>query len=74
MFSGSIKGFKAGGSISFDEANGSGVGFKLGGKVKKTGRALVHAGEYVLPRGVKPTKDQVASVRAIKKKSKSDKK
>jgi hypothetical protein len=69
MFSGSMKGFKAGGSISFDEASGSGTGFKLGGRVKKTGTALVHAGEYVLPKGIKPTKDQIASVKAIQKKA-----
>ena len=41
MFSGSMKGFKAGGSISFDEANANGIGFKLGGRVKKTYTAFV---------------------------------
>jgi hypothetical protein len=34
------------------------IGFETGGEVKKTGRALVHAGEFVLPVGVKPTKAQ----------------
>ena len=41
MFSGSMKGFKAGGSISFDEANANGIGFKLGGRVKKNGYSIV---------------------------------
>lgn len=36
--------------------------FKKGGKVNKTGLALVHKGEYVLPAGVKPTKAQKARV------------
>lgn len=38
--------------------------FKKGGRVKRTGPALVHKGEVVLPVGVAPTK---AQVRAIKK-------
>ena len=42
--------------------------FKKGGKVNKTGLALVHKGEYVLPAGVKPTKAQKAKV--AKKKAK----
>ena len=40
------------------------IPFKKGGRVKRTGPALVHAGEVVLPRGVAPTK---AQVKAIKK-------
>ena len=36
--------------------------FKNGGKVKKTGLAKVHKGEYVLPVGVKPTKAQKSAV------------
>lgn len=36
--------------------------FKKGGKVSKTGLAVVHKGEYVLPAGVKPTKAQKARV------------
>lgn len=36
--------------------------FKKGGAVKKTGKAIVHKGEYVLPVGVKPTKAQKAAV------------
>ncbi len=42
--------------------------FKKGGKVNKTGLALVHKGEYILPSSVKPTKAQKAKV--AKKKAK----
>lgn len=42
------------------------VPFKKGGRVKRTGPALVHKGEFVLPAGVKPTKSQVAAVRRRK--------
>jgi len=46
---------------------GQGVGsllpFKKGGRVRKTGPALVHKGEFVLPKGVRPTKKQVSKVR-----------
>lgn len=42
--------------------------FKKGGKVNKTGLALVHKGEYILPASVKPTKAQKAKV--AKKKAK----
>ena len=38
------------------------AGFKLGGPVHRTERALVHAGEYVLPVGVKPTAAQKKAV------------
>lgn len=48
------------------EALGSALGglsgFKNGGRVKRTGKALVHKGEYVLPVGVAPTKAQKAKV------------
>jgi hypothetical protein len=37
--------------------------FKNGGKIKSTGRAYMHEGEFVLPKGVKPTKSQVKRVR-----------
>ena len=43
-------------------------GYKKGGKVNKTGLALVHKGEYVLPAGVAPTKAQ--KVKVAKKKAK----
>jgi len=36
--------------------------FKKGGRVKKTGPALVHKGEFILPKSVKPTKAQLAKV------------
>jgi hypothetical protein len=42
--------------------------FKKGGAVKRTGPAVVHAGEYVLPKGVKPTKAQKAAVAKLHKK------
>ena len=41
-----------------------------GGDVKKTGAVIVHKGEYMLPKGVKPTKAQrkaVAKGKAMKK-------
>lgn len=38
------------------------MGYKKGGLVKKTGKALVHKGEFVLPKGVKPTKGQRRAV------------
>lgn len=38
------------------------AGFKYGGPVHKTEKALVHAGEYVLPVGVKPTAAQKKQV------------
>jgi hypothetical protein len=43
------------------------VPFKKGGKVtKKTQKALLHKGEFVLPKGVPPTKKQKAAVRKRK--------
>lgn len=39
------------------------LGFKKGGKVKRTGKALVHKGEFILPKGIKPTKKQIKKVR-----------
>lgn len=71
---GSAIGQKYGGSsgAAAGKLIGSGLGtlfpyFKTGGRVKKTGPAIVHKGEYVLPVGVKPTKAQKA---AVAKKSK----
>jgi hypothetical protein len=47
------------------------LGFKKGGRVKgKRGKAvpiMAHAGEYVLPTSVKPTKAQVKAVNALHK-------
>lgn len=42
--------------------------FKKGGKVNKTGLAIVHKGEYVLPANVKPTKAQKSKVAKLKAK------
>lgn len=48
---------------------GSLVPFKKGGAVgKRNVKALLHAGEYVLPAGVKPTKAQKKAVADKKKK------
>jgi hypothetical protein len=38
------------------------AGYKTGGKVPKTGLALIHKGEYVLPAHIKPTKAQMDAV------------
>ena len=43
-------------------------GYKTGGTVKKTELALVHKNEFVLPAGVKPTKEQKAQIRKLKQK------
>lgn len=47
------------------------IPFKQGGKVTKTTKALLHKGEYVLPKGVKPTKAQIKAV--MKRRSKKRK-
>lgn len=44
--------------------------FKNGGKVNRTGPAVVHKGEYVLPASVNPTKAQKSAVAKLHKKSK----
>jgi hypothetical protein len=53
---------------------GSFLPFKKGGKVPgkkgKPLKAIVHGGEFVLPAGVKPTKTQLAKVKALNKKKK----
>ena len=54
-----IKGVDGG---ELGSALGGLTGFKNGGRVKRTGKALVHKGEYVLPVGVAPTKTQKAKV------------
>ena len=41
--------------------------FAKGGRIQKTGLAYVHKGEYVLPKGVKPTIAQKAKVAKGKK-------
>ena len=62
------------GGLFGDKDAGAGIGGILGGLLpfKKGGRvphtpsgqvpAMLHSGEYVLPRGVKPTKAQMKSV------------
>jgi outer membrane lipoprotein SlyB len=47
--------------------------FKNGGKVKKTGIALVHKDEFVLPKSVKPTIAQKKAVAKLHKNAKSKK-
>ena len=73
---GSALGNFVGGKFGNAEA-GQGVGgflgkmlpFKQGGAVKRDTKALLHAGEYVLPAGVKPTKAQKAAVAKGKRKA-----
>lgn len=48
--------------------------FKTGGRVPRTGRALIHKGEYILPKGIAPTKSQKDRVAKGKAKAKKDKK
>lgn len=50
------------GRVAGGLAGGAFPMFKKGGKVNKTGLAVVHKGEYVLPAGVAPTKAQKAKV------------
>jgi len=45
-----------------------------GGDVKKTGAVIVHKGEYMLPKGVKPTKAQRKAVAKGKAKKSAPKK
>jgi hypothetical protein len=56
------QGGEIGGTVGANVATA--LGYKKGGRVRKTGKALVHKGEFVLPRGVKPTR---AQIRAVKK-------
>ena len=37
-------------------------GFKKGGRVKRTGKAVLHKNEWVLPVGVKPTAGQKKAI------------
>lgn len=43
-------------------ALGSLAPFKKGGPIKRTGPIYAHKGEYILPKGVPPTKAQKAKV------------
>lgn len=65
------KGGREGSKAEVNFLNGFGhalTGFKTGGTVKKTGLALVHKNEFVLPLGIKPTKAQKSAVRKLKNK------
>ena len=42
--------------------------YKTGGKVKKSGLAVLHKNEYVLPTGIAPTLTQKKAVAKLKKK------
>ena len=66
QYFGGDKGRDVGGTVG--GALGSLLPFKKGGRVKRTGPALVHKGEYVLPKGVKPTKAQKDKVAMLHKK------
>ena len=62
---GGKKGAAAGGNIGRVAGGVMGKAFpmfKKGGKVDKTGLAVVHRGEYVLPSGVAPTMAQKRAV------------
>lgn len=39
------------------------IPFKKGGRVKRTGPIYAHKGEFILPKGVKPTAKQVKAVK-----------
>ena len=76
---GEVGGGLVGGLIGGDKgkAVGSNIGGELGGLIpfkkggaigKRNVKALLHAGEYVLPAGVKPTKAQKKAVADKKKK------
>jgi len=78
---GEVGGGLVGGLIGGDKgkAVGSNIGGELGGLIpfkkggavgKRNVKALLHAGEYVLPKGVKPTKAQRKAVADKKKKGK----
>lgn len=63
-FVGGKKGKKIGASLGAQLGGEAGklVPYKKGGKVPKTGPALLHKGEFVLPAHVKPTKAQKSAV------------
>jgi hypothetical protein len=58
-------GKKLGASLGSELGTAAGatlIPYKNGGKVPKTGPALLHKNEFVLPAHVKPTKAQMAAV------------
>jgi hypothetical protein len=68
---GADEGERIGGTIG-GNLLGKLIPFKKGGRVKKTGPILAHKGEFVLPAGVRPTKQQLS--RVMKKRSKKSRK
>lgn len=56
------------------EGIGSSIGsllpFKKGGRIKKNGKIYAHKGEFILPKGVKPTTHQLRIVRKKHRKKK----
>ena len=56
---------KEGGRRGMEIAGGIGnlLPFKKGGRVRRNGKIIAHKGEFILPRGVKPTKKQIQKVR-----------
>ena len=64
-FVGGKKGRKIGSKLGSDLGGTAGAlltPYKKGGKVPKTGPAMLHKGEFVLPAHVKPTKAQKSAV------------
>ena len=55
------RGGQTGGNVG--EELGKLLPFKKGGRVKKTGPILAHKGEFILPKGIAPTKKQRGMVR-----------
>lgn len=64
---GAEEGSQIGGTIG-GNLLGKLIPFKKGGRVKRTGPILAHKGEFVLPAGVRPTKQQLKKVMKKKKK------
>lgn len=44
--------------------------FKKGGRIRKTGAIYAHKGEFILPKGVPPTRKQLSKVARGKRKKK----
>jgi len=85
-FIGSFAGKHLGGVTGTGEKEGGDIGeslagnfleklipFKKGGRIRKTGPAYLHKGEFILPRGVRPTKTQKKRVAKKHKKPKMKK-
>lgn len=57
-----------GAGAKIGESAGALLPFKTGGRVKKNGKIYAHKGEFILPKGVKPTTHQVKVVRKNRRK------